>query len=65
MPYALEYFTHGHPHLGSDASKVHSAIVVNTQTGEHKSKHPIPLKKAKAQMRLLESLHHKEEKDKK
>jgi len=60
MPYALEYFSHGHPHLGSDGSKARMAIVVNTKTGEHKSKEPIPMPKAKAQMRLLESLHAKE-----
>lgn len=55
MPYHLE--------LGSDGHSFHGkAIVVNTQTGEHKSNHPIPLKKAKAQMRLLESLHKKEPK---
>ena len=61
MPYALEYFSHGRPHLGSDMSKLHDkAIVVNTKTGEHKSRQPIPIKKAKAQMRLLEGLHKKE-----
>jgi len=55
MPYHLE--------LGSDGHKFHGkAIVVNTQTGEHKSFKPIPLEKAKAQMRLLESLRHKEKK---
>jgi hypothetical protein len=53
MPYHLE--------LGSDGHSFHGkAIVVNSQTGEHKSLQPIPLKKAKAQMRLLESLQKKE-----
>jgi hypothetical protein len=53
MPYHLE--------LASDGHKFHGkAIVVNTQTGEHKSLHPIPLEKAKAQLRVLEALHRKE-----
>jgi len=53
MPYHLE--------LGSDGHSFHGkAIVVNSKTGEHKSHHPIPMPKAKAQMRLLESLHKKE-----
>jgi len=64
MPYAIEYFSHGHPHLGSDVSKVHTAIVVNTKTGEHKSRLPIPIAKAKSQLRLLEALHHKEKESK-
>lgn len=55
MPYHLE--------LGSDNHKFHGkAIVVNTITGHHMSNDPIPIKKAKAQLRLLESLHKKEEK---
>jgi hypothetical protein len=58
MPYHLE--------LGSDGHSFHGkAIVVNSQTGEHKSHHPIPMAKAKAQMRLLESLHQKEKELKK
>jgi hypothetical protein len=36
------------------------AIVVNTKTGEHKSLHPIPIEKAKAQLRVLESIHREE-----
>lgn len=53
MPFHLELGSSGHSFQGK-------AIVVNSKTGEHKSKQPIPLKKAKAQMRLLESLHEKE-----
>lgn len=60
MPFALEYFSRGHPHLGSDAGKSRMAIVVNTKTGEHKSLHPIPIEKAKAQLRVLESIHREE-----
>jgi len=53
MPYHME--------LGSDGHSFHGkAIVVNTKTGEHKSLHPIPLEKAKAQMRILEDVAHKE-----
>ena len=48
MPYHLE--------LGSDGHKFHGkAIVVNTMTGRHHSLAPIPVKKAKAQMRVLEA----------
>jgi hypothetical protein len=43
MPYGLE-------HWGK------KAIVVNTMTGKHFSDHPIPVKKAEAQMRLLYSV---------
>jgi ribosomal protein S10 len=53
MPYHLELGSSGHSFHGK-------AIVVNSQTGEHKSKEPIPMPKAKAQLRLLESLHKKE-----
>jgi len=35
-------------------------IVVNSKTGEHKSLHPIPIKKAEAQKRVLEAIAHKE-----
>jgi hypothetical protein len=50
MPYFLE--------LGAGGQRYPQgkAIVVNTQTGKHHSSSPIPLVKAKAQMRLLESL---------
>jgi hypothetical protein len=48
MPYHLE--------LGSDGHKFHGkAIVVNTITGHHMSNDPIPINKANAQMRILES----------
>ena len=48
MPYHLE--------LGSDGHSFHGkAIVVNTMTGKHYSNAPIPVKKAKAQMRVLEA----------
>jgi hypothetical protein len=48
MPYHLE--------LGSDGSSFHGkAIVVNTMTGRHYSLDPIPVKKAKAQMKVLEA----------
>jgi hypothetical protein len=47
MPYALEKFGH-------------KAIVINTQTGHHFSRQPIPLASAKAQLRLLDSLSLKE-----
>lgn len=57
MPYHLELGSSGHSFDGK-------AIVVNSKTGEHKSLDPIPLKKARAQMRLLESLHQKEKKRK-
>lgn len=53
MPYHLELGSGGHAFAGK-------AIVVNSKTGEHKSLHPIPIKKAKAQMRLLEAIAHKE-----
>jgi len=49
MPYHLE--------LGSDGHSFHGkAIVVNSQTGEHKSNQPIPMAKANAQMRILEGV---------
>lgn len=52
MPYHLE--------LGSDGKSFHGkAIVVNTMTGRHHSNAPIPMKKAKAQMRLLEQIEKK------
>lgn len=48
MPYHLE--------LGSDGKSFHGkAIVVNTKTGLHHSLAPIPVNKAKAQMRILEA----------
>ena len=49
MPYHLELGSDGHSFKGK-------AIVVNTQSGKHHSTKPIPIEKAKAQMRLLESI---------
>ena len=46
MPYHLELGSDGHSFKGK-------AIVVNTKTGKHFSTSPIPLARAKAQMRLL------------
>jgi hypothetical protein len=48
MPYHLELGSDGHSFQGK-------AIVVNTMTGKHYSNAPIPVKKAKAQMRVLEA----------
>lgn len=52
MPYHLE--------LGSGGQKFPQgkAIVVNTMTGKHHSESPIPLVRAKAQMRLLNAVEH-------
>jgi hypothetical protein len=47
MPYHLELGSGGHS-FGKG-----KAIVVNTRTGEHHSKAPIPIARAEAQMRLL------------
>ena len=57
MPYVLERY----PGLAGGASHrfAGKAIVVNTITGHHFEKEPIPLKKAEAQLRLLESLEKK------
>ena len=52
MPYHLELGSEGHSFHGK-------AIVVNSQTGDHKSRMPIPLNKAKAQKRILESVEKK------
>lgn len=49
MPYHLELGSSGHSFNGK-------AIVVNSQTGEHKSNEPIPMEKAEAQMRVLEGV---------
>jgi len=54
MPFFLEIGSGGHSFGGK-------AIVVNSRTGEHKSLHPIPLAKAKAQKRLLEGIAEKED----
>ena len=58
MPYILE--------MGSDPKhKYHNkAIVVNAITGHHMSNEPIPIKKAQAQLRILEKIHHKEKQKK-
>ena len=52
MPYHLE--------LGSGGQKFPQgkAIVVNSLSGKHYSNSPIPLVRAKAQERLLESVEH-------
>lgn len=55
MPYHLE--------LGSGAHKYQNkAIVVNSQSGKHYSNSPIPLPKAKAQLRVLKAYQEKKEK---
>jgi hypothetical protein len=51
MPYHLELGSDGHSFKGK-------AIVVNTQTGKHHSKSPIPIERAKRQKRLLEAVEH-------
>jgi len=55
MPYVLETST-----AGSHFFAPGTAIVVNTQTGKHYSTTPIPLKKAKAQKRVLEAVEKKQ-----
>ena len=52
MPYHLEKGSDGH---GFPKGK---AIVVNSATGKHFSKSPIPLANAKKQMRLLQAVEH-------
>ena len=49
MPYHLELGSSGHTFPKG------KAIVVNSLTGKHYSKNPLPLSTAKAQLRLLES----------
>jgi len=46
MPYSIEHWMKG------------KGIVVNTSTGRHFSKEPIPLEKAKKQERLLRAIEH-------
>jgi hypothetical protein len=53
MPYHLELGSSGHNFHGK-------AIVVNSLTGKHYSKSPIPLVKAEAQMRVLKAAAKKE-----
>ena len=50
MPYHLELGSRGQPFPQG------KAIVVNSQSGKHYSNSPIPLVKAKAQMRVLETV---------
>jgi len=51
MPYHLEMGSGAHRFAGK-------AIVVNTMTGHHYSNDPIPVEKAKKQMRLLYGVEH-------
>jgi hypothetical protein len=51
MPYHLEMGSGAHRFAGK-------AIVVNTMTGHHFSNDPIPVEKAKKQMRLLYGVEH-------
>jgi hypothetical protein len=51
MPYHLEMGSGTHRFAGK-------AIVVNTMTGHHYSNDPIPVEKAKKQMRLLQGVEH-------
>ena len=53
MPYHLELGSDGHKFAGK-------AIVVNSITGEHLSKMPIPMEKAEAQKRVVEMAMKKE-----
>jgi len=52
MPYVLERSSEGHKFAQG------KAIVVNSMTGKHFSKMPIPLAKAEKQMRLLQAVEH-------
>jgi len=54
MPFHLELGSDGHSFKGK-------AIVVNSITGRHLSEAPIPLKKAKAQKRIVEQAISKED----
>ena len=50
-------------HGSSPHHKYHDrAIVVNAVTGHHMSKNPIPIEKAKSQLRILNQIYHKEKK---
>lgn len=51
MPVHLELGSEGHPFHAN------KAIVVDAK-GHHYSKDPIPIEKAKKQMRLLNAVHH-------
>ena len=48
MPYHLDKSRHGY-------------VVITTETGKAHEKHPISLKKASAQMRILEAVRRKKE----
>lgn len=52
MPFFLELSSGAHKFKGN------KAIVVNTKSGHHYSRDPIPIKKAEAQMRLLNAVTH-------
>ena len=54
MPYHMELGSDGHKFAGK-------AIVVNSITGHHYSNDPIPIKKAEAQLRILNMATDKEE----
>ena len=54
MPYHLELGSGGHS-FGKG-----KAIVVNSKTGKHYSASPLPLARAKAQLRILEQAEQKE-----
>lgn len=46
MPYTLHHLLGG------------KGLVMNTKTGKHFEKNPIPIKKAEAQLRLLRGIEH-------
>ena len=52
MPYVLEKSSEGHKFAQG------KAIVVNSTSGKHFSKLPIPIERARAQMRLLQAVEH-------
>jgi hypothetical protein len=58
MPFHLELGSDGHKFKGK-------AIVVNSQSGKHYSSSPIPIVKAKAQMRVLEGIEYRKNGDNK
>jgi len=51
MPWHLEVGSGAHKFMGK-------AIVVTSMSGHHYSHDPIPIEKAKAQMRLLQGVEH-------
>ena len=52
MPYVLEKSSEGHKFAQG------KAIVVNSMSGKHFSNLPIPIERARAQMRLLQAVDH-------